>query len=123
MKRIAFDLDGVIGTIVAGNDKPEVRYPQAKPIESMIKIVNSLHDKGNYIIVYTARGMNTYNGDVSLVNEKLFELTKNQLESWGVKYHELILGKIHYDVLIDDKAINSINVGSYEGVAAFVNAK
>jgi len=123
MKRIAFDLDGVIGTIVDGNDKPGVRYPQAQPIESMIKIVNSLYDKGNYIIVYTARGMSTYNGDVSLVNKKLFELTKNQLESWGVKHHELILGKIHYDVLIDDKAINSINVGSYEGVEAFVNAK
>ena len=123
MKRIAFDLDGVIGTIVDGNDKPEIRYPKAQPNKNMIKIVNNLYDKGNYIIVYTARGMNTYNGDASLVNEKLFELTKNQLESWGVKHHELVLGKIHYDVLIDDKAINSINVGGYEGVEAFVNTK
>jgi len=37
----------------------------------------------------------------------LFDLTKNQLETWGCKYHELILGKPHADYFIDDKGINS----------------
>jgi hypothetical protein len=29
-------------------------------------------------------------------------LTKNQLTSWGVKHHELILGKPFADIYIDD---------------------
>ena len=37
----------------------------------------------------------------------LFELTKEQLDSWGCKYNELILGKPHADYFIDDKGINS----------------
>ena len=36
--------------------------------------------------------------------EVLFELTKQQLDDWGVKYHELIMGKPHADYFIDDKA-------------------
>jgi hypothetical protein len=37
--------------------------------------------------------------------EVLFELTKQQLEEWGVKYNELIMGKPHADLFIDDKGI------------------
>ena len=36
--------------------------------------------------------------------EVLFDLTKQQLDDWGVKYHELIMGKPHADFFIDDKA-------------------
>ena len=34
-------------------------------------------------------------------------LTKMQLDIWGCKYHELILGKPSADYYIDDKAVNS----------------
>ena len=37
----------------------------------------------------------------------LFELTEKQLKEWGCKYHELIMGKPHADLFIDDKGINS----------------
>ena len=30
-------------------------------------------------------------------------LTEQQLEEWGVKYHELLFGKPHADIFIDDK--------------------
>jgi hypothetical protein len=35
------------------------------------------------------------------------DFTVNQLESWDVKYHTINMGKPHYDVWIDDKAINA----------------
>jgi hypothetical protein len=35
------------------------------------------------------------------------DVTARQLADWGVDYHELILGKPHFDLLIDDKAIGS----------------
>ena len=44
---------------------------------------------------------------VASVNAKevLFELTRQQLEEWGVKYNELIMGKPHADFFIDDKGV------------------
>ena len=40
--------------------------------------------------------------------EDLFKpLTEAQLKMWGCKYHELIMGKPHADIFIDDKAMNS----------------
>jgi len=47
-------------------------------------------------------------GSVSKID--WYELTKSQLDSWGCKYHRLSVGKKPpYDLLIDDKAINSNN--------------
>ena len=36
------------------------------------------------------------------------DLTINQFKRWGVKYHNLKLTKPPFDLLIDDKAINSL---------------
>jgi len=47
--------------------------------------------------------MTTYKGDVSAVVDRFYELTLEQLKSWGVHFHELKLGKPSFDVFIDDK--------------------
>ena len=93
------DIDGTI----CGDSKGD--YQKAVPMEDRIQKVNRLYDEGNYIILWTARGMSRNNGIASKAYEQFFELTKNQLEKWGVKHHELRLGKPHYDIWIDDKAI------------------
>ena len=36
------------------------------------------------------------------------EVTWEQIENWGVKYHELKLGKPAYDLFVDDKAISNL---------------
>lgn len=77
----------------------ERRYEFAIPIEQNIKKINRLYDEGNQVIYWTARG--------SVTGIDWHSLTKNQLDQWGVKYHDLKLGKPHYDVFICDKAINS----------------
>ncbi len=40
---------------------------------------------------------------------EFYDLTKQQLDHWGVKYHKLFLGKPAGDYYIDDKAIKDIN--------------
>lgn len=114
MKRIAFDLDGVIATLVKNtpedNNDPVKRYKRCTPITKMIETVNSLYDSGHYVMIYTARGMSTYEGDVQKVYSNLYMMTKTQLNEWGVKYQELVMGKAHYDILIDDKAFNSLTI-------------
>ena len=38
--------------------------------------------------------------------ELFYDLTVKQLENWGVKYHELFLGKPAGDVYVDDKGMH-----------------
>ena len=117
-KIIAFDLDDVICKRDVEGKNIE-KYKSCVPINEMIKIVNACYDTGNHVIIYTARGMNVFNKDVSKIYENLYDLTVSHLGLWGVKYHELIMGKIHYDVLIDDKAINSLRIKSQKDILNF----
>jgi glycerol-3-phosphate cytidylyltransferase len=95
-----FDLDGTICKT------PEKNYEQSTADAEMVKLINELFDLGHIIKIYTARGMTRFSGNVEMVYEQYFDLTKNQLESWGLKYHELILGKPSYDFFIDDKNLS-----------------
>lgn len=101
MKIYCFDLDN---TLCITKNKG---YSDSLPIVERIKEVNDLYEKGYYIKIYTARGTTEFKGNLALVLDKYYSLTKNQINEWGLKYHELILGKPPYDLFIDDKAINS----------------
>ena len=108
MKTIAFDLDDVICWHHPDYDEVGVdKYYHCEPIESGVELVNEYYDKGYRIIIYTARGMGAYDGNVNLVYERLYDLTFNHLKEWGVKFHRLVMGKLSYELLIDDKAISS----------------
>lgn len=96
-----FDLDN---TLCLTKDK---KYSEATPIKKRIDKVNELHDLGNYIKIYTSRGMTEFNGCLPKIIDKYWPITKTQLLNWGVKHNELILGKPSYDVFIDDKGIHS----------------
>lgn len=100
MRIIIFDIDNTIARTVA------TKYNLAKPIKSRIKIINKLYDKGNIIKIFTSRYMGKYNGNVKLIKKKFYKKTINQLNNWGLKYHELIMGKPIFDIFIDDKAFN-----------------
>ena len=79
---------------------PESRdYSLASPIEHNIEKANKLYDEGNTIIYWTARGT------VSGIDWQ--QTTFDQLTEWGVKFHDLKLGKPYYDLFIDDKNVNT----------------
>ena len=62
--------------------------------------MNFLYDDGNTIIIETARG--------SVSGKDWFEETKEQLNSWGLKYSFLRTGiKQNADIYIDDKGKHS----------------
>jgi uncharacterized HAD superfamily protein len=92
MKTFIIDIDGTICTDSRG------RYELARPMASRIQYFNELYKNGNKIIYWTARGGNS--------GKDWTELTKKQLEEWGVEYTELKMNKPSYDFWIDDKAYN-----------------
>jgi len=96
--RICFDLDETICT-----GRP---YVDSVPIPETVAMISSLKEKGHDIIIHTARGMSSCNGNIDAVLEKYEQLTLSQLESWGVKYDEIIFGKPSADLYVDDKGAN-----------------
>mgnify|MGYP003134406152 CR=1 FL=1 len=114
-KIIAFDMDDVL-CYRTSEEGGVAKYKTCLPLQDMINVVNKCYENGMYIKIYTARGMSTFSGDVSKVYSELYELTKQQLINWGVKHHELVMGKIHFDLLIDDKVVDSLKIKSFSDV-------
>ena len=117
-KVIAFDLDDVLCQRNIENNTIE-KYALCEPIQRNIDIVNNLYDNGYKILIYTARGMITLKGDLNKIETVLRDITEKQLSKWGVKYHKLHMGKIFYDVLIDDKALNSYRMKNVDFITDF----
>ena len=101
-KTYVVDIDGTICDWQAGRD-----YTLAEPFPERIKEINKLYDKGNTIKYFTARGMGRYAGSSDKAIESFYAITESQLDRWGCKYHELILGKPAGDVYIDAKGIDA----------------
>jgi len=85
-------------------------YSTSVPRERNIKRVNKLHDQGHTIIIWTARGTGT--GKL----KEARDITKRQMDLWGVKHCWIEVGKPIYDLLIDDKTLNPHDWDLYEGV-------
>lgn len=78
------------------NYSGERRYDLAEPILENIDKINRLYDEGHTITYWTARG--------TMTGIDWFQVTENQLQQWGCKFHKLITGvKPAYDLLICDK--------------------
>lgn len=89
---IFIDIDGTICS-------QEKDYNDATPFSNRIANVNRLYDDGHTIVFWTARGTQT--------GINWYDTTRKQLDGWGVKYHELRMGKPAYDLFIDDRNIHS----------------
>ena len=99
MKTFVFDIDNTLCR-TEGSD-----YDNCEPMYDRIQVVNKIYDAGHKIILMTARGMGRSDNNPIIANQLFYTLTQQQLEEWGVKYHQLFLGKPAADHYIDDKGI------------------
>lgn len=102
IKTYVVDIDGTICTQMMDG-----KYENAQPLLERIAKINALYEDGHCIVFFTARGMGRFKGDVNKCYETFYDLTKKQLETWSVKFHNLVLGKINADYFIDDKGVNA----------------
>ena len=112
-----FDIDDTI-SFAPLDDKGNGIYHLAKPNTHVIQKINNLYNSGNTIILFTARGMRTFNGDVDKIKEKHSKTLIDWLDKYQVPYNELIFGKpwgpnVYY---IDDKnlTLNQFLLYSHE---------
>jgi len=101
--RIAVDIDNTLTSniwlpdwrIVSPNEYMEY-YRTAPARKEVINKVNEWYDSGHIIFIYTSRDI------------YFREVTEKWLNAKGVKYHDIIYGKLFFDLLLDDKAENEI---------------
>ena len=94
-KILCFDIDGTLVYDL---------YKNPKAIEKNVTFCNEAYKDGHEIILHTARGMLSNNGDRNKI-EALRPYIVDTLNSLGILYHQLILMKPYADLYIDDKSI------------------
>lgn len=104
--KCVFDIDGVVCSNTWG------KYAEARPHQKMIDCINELYDDGHTIIFHSARGFGSCRGKIMEINAMWFEFTRDQLLGWGVKFHQLVLGKPDGAVYIDDRGFRVSDDGS-----------
>lgn len=102
LKKLVIDLDGTL-TIEPTND-----YKKARPNKDLIHVLNSYKAQGYYIVIFTARNMRTYKGEIGKINVHTLPIIIDWLKENNVPYDELIVGKPWCGkdgFYIDDRAV------------------
>lgn len=101
---LIFDIDGTICPIKDKNEKYEDLVPDEKVVSKMRKY----KENGAKIILNTSRNMNSYNGNIGLINANTAKVLLDWLEKWNIPYDEIVYGKPwpgHNGFYVDDRTI------------------
>lgn len=109
-KRFCFDLDGTLCRSREENQE----YKDVEPIKGMCALVRRLKCSGHYIIIYTARNMVTFDGNVGKIIKHQVPIIQEWLKKHDVPYDELVVGKPHADYFVDDKGVNPLTLSTTE---------
>lgn len=102
MKRIVFDLDDTIS--VHRNRDYENAAPVAPVIERMRELRRDYPEIE--IVIHTARGMVSCNGDMERAAKKNRPIIEAWLQKHEVPYDQIVFGKPFADAYVDDKAVS-----------------
>ena len=101
---LVFDIDGTNCPI----KKQEENYEDLVPNFLIIEKIKKYKSEGAKIVFFTSRNMNTYNGNIGLINANTAKILIKWLEKWKIPYDEIIYGKVwpgKKGFYIDDRAV------------------
>lgn len=101
---LVVDVDGTLCDVKA----PGESYADLMPRAAMIAKLREYQARGYRILLYTARNMNTYNGNMGLINKHTAPVLLEWLVKWEVPYDEILFGKPWprtKGFYIDDRAV------------------
>lgn len=99
-----FDIDGTLCPI----KKKEEKYEDLVPYSDMVDKLRYYKQNGAKIILFTSRNMNSYNGNIGLINKNTAVILTKWLEKWDIPYDEIIYGKPwpgHKGFYVDDRTV------------------
>ena len=99
-----FDIDGTLCPI----KKKEERYEDLVPYKNMADKLRYYKKNGAKIVLFTSRNMNSYNGNIGIINKKTAKILLEWLDKWDIPYDEIIYGKPwpgHKGFYVDDRTV------------------
>ncbi len=99
-----FDIDGTLCPI----KNKEERYEDLIPYDNMVKKMRYYKEKGAKIVLFTSRNMNSYQGNIGVINKKTARILLDWLDKWDIPYDEIIYGKPwpgHKGFYVDDRTV------------------
>jgi len=121
MKRLIMDLDGTIAG--AKTDT----YVDCVPDTEVIRKMQAYRDNGFEIVIFSARNMRTFSGEIGMINEHTLPVVLDWLKRHNVPYDEVIMGKPWCGTegfYVDDRAVrpDEFKTLSSEGIARLLGA-
>ena len=74
----------------------------------MLAKLREYKEGGAKIVLFTSRNMNSYNGNIGLINANTAKVLLQWLDKWDIPYDEIIYGKPwpgHHGFYVDDRTI------------------
>ena len=98
------DVDGTLCPI-RGSDQ---NYSDLIPYGSIVERLRTYHEEGVRIVIYSSRNMNTFGGNMGLINKNTAPVMLEWLDRHGIPYDEIVFGKVwpgNFGFYVDDRAV------------------
>ena len=99
-----FDIDGTICPI----KRQEQKYEELVPYAGIVDKLKYYKNNGAKIVLFTSRNMNSYHGNIGVINKNTARILLDWLEKWEIPYDEIIYGKPwpgHKGFYVDDRSV------------------
>ena len=80
-----FDIDGTLCPI----KKKEENYEDLIPFSDMVNRLKYYKENGARIVLYTSRNMNSYQGNLGMINKNTAKILLSWLDKWDIPYEHL----------------------------------
>lgn len=101
---LVVDIDGTLCPI----KKPEESYADLVPYHAMVEKLREYKEQGAHIVLFSSRNMNSYHGNLGLINKYTARVLAEWLDKWDIPYDEILYGKPwpgHHGFYVDDRTV------------------
>ncbi len=101
-----FDIDGTLCPI---KEKAE-RYEDIVPYTNVVEKLRYYKENGAKIVLFTSINMNSYQGNIGMINKNTARVLLEWLDKWKIPYDEIIYGKPwpgDKGFYVDDRTVRS----------------
>lgn len=99
-----FDIDGTLCPI----KKKDEKYEDLVPYANMVEKLRYYKENGAKITLFTSRNMNSYHGNLGVINANTAKILLAWLDKWEIPYDEILYGKLwpgHKGFYVDDRTV------------------
>ncbi len=104
---LVVDVDGTLCPIRSGAQS----YSDLIPYDGIVERLRTYHEAGARIVIYSSRNMNTFAGNLGLINKNTAPVMLEWLNRYGIPYDEIVFGKVWpggFGFYVDDRAVRPL---------------